>query len=79
MSILARSAAPAARRALIRPRQQVRFSHGHGHEEYEHMPFDYKNKRVFGLKVATYLATGFSIPFVAAWYQLSKSGAGGDA
>ncbi|OCH93587.1 hypothetical protein OBBRIDRAFT_790112 [Obba rivulosa] len=79
MSILARSAAP-ARRALLRPRQQVRFSHDHGHhEEYSPVPFDYKNKRAFGAKVAAYLITGFSIPFLAAWYQMRKSGGGGDA
>ncbi|KAK7696649.1 hypothetical protein QCA50_001307 [Cerrena zonata] len=40
---------------------------------YKHLPFETKNKAGFGLKLASYLITGFSIPFVAAWYQMSKS------
>ncbi|THH00411.1 hypothetical protein EW026_g2117 [Hermanssonia centrifuga] len=43
------------------------------HGEYKHIPFDYSNRRTFGLKVATYLISGFSIPFVAAWFQMQKS------
>ncbi|KAI0091959.1 hypothetical protein BDY19DRAFT_990715 [Irpex rosettiformis] len=40
-----------------------------------HIPFNYyKSKPVFGLKVASYLIFGFSIPFVASVYQLRKSG-----
>ena len=35
----------------------------------QHIPFDYDNKAVFGAKVIAYLATGFAIPFVAAYYQ----------
>ena len=39
----------------------------------QHIPFDYDNKPVFGAKVAAYLITGFAVPFVAAYYQLSVS------
>ena len=35
------------------------------------MPFDYEgSKAVFGVKVAVFLLTGFSIPGMAAYYQL---------
>lgn len=40
---------------------------------FKHLPFDFptsQNKGIFGLKVAAYLITGFSIPFVASWWQL---------
>ncbi|EKM59643.1 uncharacterized protein PHACADRAFT_205868 [Phanerochaete carnosa HHB-10118-sp] len=40
----------------------------------ESVPFSYKSKPVFAAKVVGYLVAGFSIPFVAAYYQLSKSG-----
>lgn len=36
----------------------------------QHIPFDYSKKGIFGAKVAAYLVTGFSVPFVAAYYQL---------
>ncbi|KAI0352689.1 hypothetical protein OH77DRAFT_1523029 [Trametes cingulata] len=62
MSFLARSAAPLRQVALRSRAAPVRSMHG-----------EYK-KGTFGLKVATYLIGGFSIPFVAAYYQLSKSG-----
>ncbi|KAG8960064.1 hypothetical protein FRC03_007109 [Tulasnella sp. 419] len=42
----------------------------------QNMPFDYRNKRAFGFKLAAYMATGFAIPFVAAAYQISKSQSG---
>ena len=41
--------------------------------EYQHIPFDYDKKAVFGVKVAAYLITGFAVPFVAAYYQLYVS------
>ncbi|CCM05651.1 uncharacterized protein FIBRA_07881 [Fibroporia radiculosa] len=70
--LLARASAPlrqaVARSPLTAP---VRFAHGHG--EYQHIPFEYKSK-TFGAKVALYLISGFSIPFVAAAYQLKKAG-----
>ncbi|MCF1423289.1 cytochrome c oxidase VIIc family protein, partial [Mangrovimonas sp. AS18] len=43
------------------------------HGEYKHIPFDYKNRAAFATKLTAYLATGFAIPFIAAFYQLSKS------
>ncbi|KAI0079679.1 hypothetical protein K474DRAFT_1658767 [Panus rudis PR-1116 ss-1] len=42
--------------------------------EYKHLPFEYKHKRAFGLKVASYMIGGFTIPFIAAAYQLHKAG-----
>ncbi|KAI0751318.1 hypothetical protein C8Q80DRAFT_1268575 [Daedaleopsis nitida] len=69
MSLLARSAAPLRQVAVRARTAPVRSMHG----EYKHIPFDYDKKVVFGVKVAAYLIGGFSIPFVAAYYQLSKS------
>jgi cytochrome c oxidase subunit 7c len=34
------------------------------------MPFDYRNRKTLAVKVVIFFATGFSIPFVAAKYQL---------
>ncbi|KAI0723438.1 hypothetical protein C8Q76DRAFT_794378 [Earliella scabrosa] len=69
MSLLARSAAP-LRQVTVRARAApVRSMHG----EYKHIPFDYDKKGTFGVKVVAYLVSGFAIPFVAAYYQLSKS------
>lgn len=35
------------------------------------MPFNYEgSKAVFGVKVAVFLLTGFSIPGIAAYYQM---------
>lgn len=36
----------------------------------QHIPFDYKNRAAFATKLTAYLATGFAIPFIAAFYQL---------
>ncbi|CAL1702192.1 unnamed protein product [Somion occarium] len=44
--------------------------------EYKHLPFETKNRTAFGLKFVSYLLTGFSIPFIAAYYQLRKSSGG---
>ncbi|KAI9001161.1 hypothetical protein BD414DRAFT_532938 [Trametes punicea] len=70
MSFLARSAAPLRQVAVRARAAPLRSMHG----EYKHIPFSYDKKSTFGLKVASYLIGGFSIPFVAAYYQLSKSG-----
>jgi len=41
------------------------------------MPFNYEgSKAVFGVKVAIFLLTGFSIPGVAAYYQIRKAAGG---
>ncbi|KAI0307338.1 hypothetical protein B0F90DRAFT_1814102 [Multifurca ochricompacta] len=38
---------------------------------YKHMPFNYEmSKAIFGAKVAVFLLTGFSIPGIAAYYQM---------
>ncbi|KAI0771476.1 hypothetical protein BD413DRAFT_475930 [Trametes elegans] len=66
MSLLARSAAPlrqVAVRARAVPARSV-------HSGYKPVPFSYHNKGAFGLKVGSYLIAGFSLPFVAAYYQL---------
>jgi hypothetical protein len=35
------------------------------------MPFNYEgSKAVFGAKVAIFLISGFSVPFIASYYQL---------
>ncbi|KIM68617.1 hypothetical protein SCLCIDRAFT_884864 [Scleroderma citrinum Foug A] len=48
----------------------VRYAHGHG--EY-HFP---GNKRAaFAVKLSAFLLAGFSIPFVAAVFQLKKAAA----
>ncbi|KAF7795866.1 hypothetical protein EIP86_007033 [Pleurotus ostreatoroseus] len=72
MSLLAR--APVRQLAVRRFAAPVRNMHG----EYKHIPFEYSNKAAWGSKLAAYLITGFSIPFVAAWYQIRKSSGGSD-
>lgn len=47
--------------------------HGHGHNP-PHLPFSYKNKGPFTAKLAAFCMLGFGTPFVAARYQLKKSG-----
>ncbi|KAI0829410.1 hypothetical protein BC628DRAFT_1360408 [Trametes gibbosa] len=69
MSLLARSAAPLRQVARARA-APVRSVHT---GEYKHIPFDYDKKTTFGVKVVSYFVFGFSIPFVATYYQLSKS------
>ncbi|KAF8605161.1 hypothetical protein BDV93DRAFT_522028 [Ceratobasidium sp. AG-I] len=36
-------------------------------------PFSYKNKAAFAVKVTAFLGTGFAIPFIATYYQISKA------
>ncbi|KAH9947263.1 hypothetical protein B0H21DRAFT_822023 [Amylocystis lapponica] len=74
MTLLARANAPL--RAAVRSRLSapVRFSSSHG--EYKHIPFEYKNKTTFGIKVAAYLLSGAMLPIIAAGYQLRKAGGG---
>jgi hypothetical protein len=37
----------------------------------QHIPFNYEgSKAVFGVKVAVFLLSGFSIPFAASYYQM---------
>ncbi|KAG2754673.1 hypothetical protein P692DRAFT_20844905 [Suillus brevipes Sb2] len=61
--------------ARTRVAPSARFVHSHG--EYHHLPFEWPGKKrlSFGIKLTTFLAVGFSIPFVAAKFQLNKSGA----
>jgi cytochrome c oxidase subunit 7c len=43
------------------------------------VPFSYKNKGTFALKIAAFWITAFSTPFAAAAWQISKSSGGADA
>lgn len=36
----------------------------------QHIPFDYDKKVPFAIKTFLYLSAGFSIPFIASYYQL---------
>jgi len=70
MSFLALARTPALRR-------QIAFVPSRGVHGYKHIPFNYEgSKGVFGLKVAVFLLTGFSIPGIAAYYQLRKAAGG---
>lgn len=41
---------------------------------YRNVPFTINaNKPLFAAKVAIFFGTGFSIPFVAAWYEFSRA------
>ncbi|KAF9780238.1 hypothetical protein BJ322DRAFT_1112903 [Thelephora terrestris] len=68
MSLLVRAPRLAARSARSDVFVQSRGMHG----EYKHIPFNYDRKVPLAVKTFLYLGTGFSIPFVASYYQLSK-------
>ncbi|KAF8165430.1 hypothetical protein B0H34DRAFT_689156 [Crassisporium funariophilum] len=73
LSILARSQA-LRQQTLARgfhASTAARSAHGH----YHHLPFNFpgQKKFAFATKVTLYLTLGFSIPFIAAGYQLRKS------
>ncbi|KAG8929965.1 hypothetical protein FRC02_004817 [Tulasnella sp. 418] len=72
-SLIIRAARPTLARASAK---QVSARGVHIENKLYEMPFDYRNKRAFGFKLAAYMATGFAIPFVAAAYQISKSQSG---
>ncbi|KAG6335327.1 hypothetical protein ID866_3759 [Astraeus odoratus] len=61
--------------ARVRIATPVRYAHGHG--EYHHLPFQFPGKKraAFAIKLSAFLLSGFSIPFVAASFQLNKAGA----
>ncbi|KAF8897451.1 hypothetical protein BD779DRAFT_1667429 [Infundibulicybe gibba] len=46
------------------------------HGDYHHFPFQMPGdkKAGFGFKVVVYMASGFSLPFLASAWQLKKSG-----
>jgi len=73
MSLVART--PVLQRQIIRSRAFVP-SRG-AHSSYKHMPFNYEgSKAAFGARVAIFLLSGFSVPFLASYYQIRKSGGG---
>ncbi|TCD71276.1 hypothetical protein EIP91_011047 [Steccherinum ochraceum] len=69
-------AARASLRQVAIRRTGLRHSSGHGHGDYSFVPFKYSNKTTFAVKVTAYLVAGFSIPFLAAGYQLKKAAGG---
>ncbi|PPQ69565.1 hypothetical protein CVT26_001567 [Gymnopilus dilepis] len=75
LTVLARSSALRQNAALgsraFHVSRVARSDHGH----YHHLPFQWpgEKKVTFGAKVAVFLLTGFSIPFLASLYQLSVS------
>ncbi|PPQ92375.1 hypothetical protein CVT25_008725 [Psilocybe cyanescens] len=78
LSILARS-------SVIRQQALSRSFHASktarsAHDDYHHLPFQWpgEKKATFGAKVAVYLAFGFSIPFIASYYQIQKSAGASD-
>ncbi|TFK46257.1 hypothetical protein OE88DRAFT_1667887, partial [Heliocybe sulcata] len=53
------------------PRIGRRYTHQMTKVVYPHTtPFSYSDKTLFKLKFFTFCATGFSVPFIAATYQL---------
>ncbi|CAG8669031.1 16899_t:CDS:2 [Dentiscutata erythropus] len=69
-SVFARSAVRS--RAVTRPMRS-----GYYHWENEdgsHLPFSTKNKPALAIGMTAFLAWGFSIPFLGAWWQLHKVG-----
>ncbi|KAF8484944.1 hypothetical protein DFH94DRAFT_689306 [Russula ochroleuca] len=72
MSLVARTSA--LRRQIVHSRAFVPSRGVHG---YKHIPFNYEgSKAAFGAKVAVFLLAGFSVPFVASYYQLRKAAGG---
>ncbi|EPQ59280.1 hypothetical protein GLOTRDRAFT_125586 [Gloeophyllum trabeum ATCC 11539] len=71
-SILARS--PLLRQQAARAARRVQARGAHA--DHSPVPFSFHSKPAFAAKTIAYLVGGFSIPFVAAAYQLKKSGAG---
>ncbi|GBB99785.1 hypothetical protein RclHR1_03630013 [Rhizophagus clarus] len=39
-----------------------------------HLPFSTKSKAGLAVKMGLFLGTGFSLPFIAAWWQFHKAG-----
>ncbi|EIN10714.1 hypothetical protein PUNSTDRAFT_132789 [Punctularia strigosozonata HHB-11173 SS5] len=71
MSLIARNA---LRQSALRSRVLTQSRAFHGPYTPEHaVPFSFKSKSAFATKTASYLIVGFSIPFIAAVYQLRKS------
>ncbi|KAF8307001.1 hypothetical protein DL93DRAFT_2088280 [Clavulina sp. PMI_390] len=69
MSMLVRAARPAMRPlARTMQRRGVHIEN----EVHNNMPFSYRNKGAFAAKLITFCTLGFSIPFIASAYQLSK-------
>ncbi|CAI2173081.1 18355_t:CDS:2 [Funneliformis geosporum] len=66
-SVFARSAIRS--RALARP---IRESVYHWENvDGSHLPFSTKSKVGLAIKMTLYLGTGFSLPFISAWWQLT--------
>ncbi|KAG8905058.1 hypothetical protein FRB99_000747 [Tulasnella sp. 403] len=67
MSLIVRAARPLAQRSAA----GFRNARGmHVENTVYNMPFDYRNRKTFAVKLVLFCGTGFAIPFVAAAYQL---------
>ncbi|KAI0052479.1 hypothetical protein FA95DRAFT_1675167 [Auriscalpium vulgare] len=64
----------AARTLRLAPRTALLATRSIQTKPYTGMPFDYSNKRSFGIKFVGILTTGFAVPFIASYYQLWKAG-----
>ncbi|KAH9850497.1 hypothetical protein C2E23DRAFT_869944 [Lenzites betulinus] len=77
MSPLARTSPAAFRVALRRSPKLARgfgLHHLKDHTAHHNMPFTYDNRRKFATRYALSAVTFFCVPFIAAGYQLHKSG-----
>ncbi|KAI0759302.1 hypothetical protein BD413DRAFT_607586 [Trametes elegans] len=77
MSPLARTSPASLRLALRRVPRQTRGFGLHPlkeHTAHTNMPFTYHNQKAFAVKYVGVLGTLFMVPFIAAGYQLRKSG-----
>lgn len=63
------------RSQVARAATAVRYARGHG--TYHHLPFQFPGKKraAFAIKLSAFLLSGFSIPFLAASFQLNKAAA----
>ncbi|EEB88269.1 hypothetical protein MPER_13987 [Moniliophthora perniciosa FA553] len=78
--MLAAVARTAVRRPIARSFQTSAPSRSASHGEYHHLPFAWPHsssaRTKFAVSIGSFLGLGFAIPFVAAGFQLQKSGAG---
>jgi len=81
LSVLTRSPALKLRQQALRIRafHTSTPARSSGHDHYHHLPFQFpgEKKFAFGVKLTLFMTFGFSIPFLAARYQLKKAAASG--
>jgi len=59
-------------RGVVRPMRSGAYHFENA--EGSHLPFSTKSKAGVAVKMTLYLGTGFSLPFVAAYWQFHKAG-----